>query len=83
MNTTDPTLRSPADGTDQDASTRSSNVVDFERPPRADRTTVRVDDRADRITEMTDDERRRLLVRIICELVALEDPAPRLHARAS
>ena len=83
MSTTDPALSSPVGEATQGTEPRSSNVVPLERAPRPDRATVRVDRRTDRITELTDDERRRLLVRIICELVALEDPAPRLQARAS
>jgi hypothetical protein len=65
-----------------DDPTPPDNVIGLDRPGRPDRTRVRIGRDTDRLGELTEDQRRRLLVRVLCELVALEaQPLP--HAKAS
>lgn len=59
------------------------NVIGLDRPTRQDRARVRIGRDADRLAELSDDERRRLLVRVLCELVALGEPERLRHAVAS
>jgi len=60
----------------------TAQVIDLDGPVRPERTRVVLERDLSPFERLGDDERRRLLVRVLCELVAYEVPEPAEHRLA-